>query len=95
VKHQKNIAKSRFAACTAGAALLFFFTEAARRVTAGGFSGNFNFSTGGHFRDDFIPLTGQNNLTRHEIFRGKISRRNNQKQKQPRLKGRFGANTHE
>jgi hypothetical protein len=79
VKRQKNIVNPRFAACTAGAALLFFFAEAARRATAGGFSGNFNFSTGGLFRDDFTPLMSQNILTRHEIFRGKISRRNNQK----------------
>jgi len=80
MKRQKNIVNTRFAACTDNARLINFLMDAARRAIAGGRFWEFNFSTGGHFRDSFIPLTGKNNLTRHEIFRGKLSRRKNQKQ---------------
>jgi hypothetical protein len=78
---QKNIANTRFAACTASARLLIFSGDAARRATAGSCSTNFQFSTGGFFRSDFMPLSDNKNLNRHEIFRGKVSRRNNQKTK--------------
>jgi hypothetical protein len=40
----------------------------------------FDFSAGCHFRDDFTSLMNNDNLTRREIFRGKISRRQNQNQ---------------
>jgi hypothetical protein len=71
-------AKNRFAACTADSRLLLFCVQA-RRVSAGGFSRSFNFPAGGGCRDGFtIPMPGKN-LTRHEIFRGKVSRRKNQK----------------
>jgi len=56
-------------------------------------SWEFGFSASSHFRDDFTPPTTGDILTRHEIFRGKVSRRKNQKPKynleertQPRLK---------
>lgn len=81
MKDQKNIIDERFAACTAQARLLIFFMAAARRAANDGWFGSFNFSAGGHFRDSFTPLPGKNILTRHGIFRGKISRRNNQKPK--------------
>jgi hypothetical protein len=73
-------AKNRFAACTASAQLLLFYPQA-RRVSAGGFSLCFNFPAGDGFRDGFtIPVSEKNkNLTRHEIFRGKVSRRKNRK----------------
>ena len=77
-KTGKNIANARFAACAAGSRLLVFLSEAARRATAGGLFWEFNFSAGGSFRDDFTPVMTKNILKRHEIFRGKISRRNNQ-----------------
>jgi hypothetical protein len=78
MKRKKNMAGRCFAACTEGARLLIFLTEAARRATAGGLSWEFGFYASGHFRDDFTPLMSKNILTRHEIFRGKVSRRNNQ-----------------
>jgi len=74
----KFLAKNRFAACAAGVRLLLFCVQA-RREYAGGFSRSFSFPAGGGFRDGFqIPMPGKN-LTRHEIFRGKVSRRKNQK----------------
>jgi hypothetical protein len=81
LKHQKNIVKARFAACTDNAWLLTFWMDAARRAIAGGRFWEFTYSTGGHFRDSFTVPMSMNNLTRHEIFRGKLSRRNNQKPK--------------
>jgi hypothetical protein len=70
-------AKNRFAACTASPRLLLFCVQARRCPPADFLS--FNFPAGGGLRDGFtIPMPGKN-LTRHEIFRGKISRRKNQK----------------
>jgi len=79
MKRKKNIVDKCFAACTHGSRLLIFLSEAARRATAGGMSWEFGFSAGSHFRDDFTPPMTKNILTRHEIFRGKISRCKNQK----------------
>jgi hypothetical protein len=82
MKRKKNIAITRFAACTDNARLLSFLVDAARRAIAGGRFWEFNYSTGGYFRDSFTPATmNKNNLTSHEIFRGKLSRHNNQKPK--------------
>jgi hypothetical protein len=78
MKSLKNIANKCFAACTESVRLLDFFTDVARRATTDGLFPEFQLSTGGHFRDGFIPLTAENNLTRREIFRGKVSRRKNQ-----------------
>ena len=91
MKPQKNIAVKRFAACMTGPRLLIFLLEAARRATAGGLFLSFNFSAGCHFRDDFTPLMNANNLTRHEIFRGKVSRRKNQNLNRTSKKGRVSA----
>jgi hypothetical protein len=77
MKTKRNLADRCFAACTEGSRLLIFLSEAARRATAGGKFWEFGFSAGCHFRDDFTPLTNKNILTRREIFRGKVSRRNN------------------
>ena len=95
MKRQKNIVNTRFAACTDNARLLNFLMDAARRAIAGGRFWEFDFSTGGHFRDSFTPLNGTLNLKRHEIFRGKFSRRNNQNIITPSKKGRIRANIHE
>jgi len=93
MKTSKNIAVKCIAACVESSRLLNFLSEAARRATTGGFSWEFGFSASSHFRDDFSPLMTANILKRHEIFRGKVSRRKNQKQKNhleertlPRLK---------
>jgi hypothetical protein len=77
-----NLHLNRFAACTEGSRLLIFLSEAARRATTGGMSWEFGFSASCHFRDDFTPPMSADSLTRHEIFRGKVSRRKNQNQKQ-------------
>jgi len=80
MKKTRIMAGKCFAACTQGSRLLIFLSEAARRATTGGLFPEFQFSAGGHFRDDFAPLMASNILTRHEIFRGKVSRRKNQNQ---------------
>jgi hypothetical protein len=83
MKNRKNIAGKRFAACVRSLRLLNFFPEAARRATVGGLFLKFIFSAGCHFRDEFTsPMMSASelayfNLTRHEIFRGKVSRRKN------------------
>jgi hypothetical protein len=79
MKDELNMADGRFAACTRGTRLLIFLPEAARRATANGLSGKSGFSAGCHFRD-LTPHMSKNILTRHGIFRGKISRRKNQNQ---------------
>ncbi|MDR3457639.1 MAG: hypothetical protein P4N60_09350 [Verrucomicrobiae bacterium] len=93
MKTPTNIADKCFAACTEGSRLLTFLSDAARRAATGGLTWEFGFSASSHFRDDFTPLVTGNILKRHEIFRGKVSRRKNQKLKnnleertQPRLK---------
>jgi len=88
MKTPKNIADKCFAACTESSRLLTFLSEAARRAAACGLSWEFGFSASSHFRDDFTPLMTANILKRHEIFRGKVSRRKNQKQKNTSKKGR-------
>jgi hypothetical protein len=97
MKRQKNIVNTRFAACADPARRLNLLVDAARRAITGGRFWEFDFSTGGHFRDSFIPLMSNDNLTRHEIFRGKISRRNNQTQNKitTSMKGRSRAKIHE
>ena len=99
MKRQKNIVNTRFAACTAHARLLFFESVAARSATVGGQFQEFKLSNDVPFRDHLLPFIGGDdlaNLTRCEIFRGKISQRNNQKQKnRTSKKGRICAKTHE
>ena len=70
--------KMRFASCVRVARLLMILPEAARRTMDGEvlFS---NFPAGRNFGDDFTQATmNKMNLTRHEIFRGKVSLRKNQ-----------------
>ncbi|HEV2693788.1 MAG TPA: hypothetical protein VG347_12925 [Verrucomicrobiae bacterium] len=81
MKTSKNIVNKCFAACVESPRLLSFLSEAARRAATGGITWEFGFSASSHFRDDFTPSMPVNILKRHEIFRGKVSRRNNQKQK--------------
>jgi hypothetical protein len=87
----KNIAENRFAACTRGGRLLIFLPEAARCATAGRFSFEIHFSAGDFFCGQTIPATTRNRFTRREIFRGKISRRNNQQPKITSTNGRASA----
>lgn len=79
MKLLKNIAENRFAACTESARLLIFSHEAARRATTGGLFPKIHFSVGRHIRDDSTSSAAKTNLTRYEIFRGKVSWRINQK----------------
>jgi len=73
----KNDSFARFAPCVCGAGLIKILSQVARRVMGGvRFS---VFSAGKRFTDDFKPVVkSKNNLTRREIFRGKISRRKTQ-----------------
>jgi hypothetical protein len=88
MKTAKNIGNKCFVACVEGVRLLSFLSDAARRAATGGLSWEFGFSASGRYRDDFIPPTTTRNLKRHEIFRGKVSRRNNQNQNTTSKKGR-------
>ncbi|HEY4414690.1 MAG TPA: hypothetical protein VGO57_03275 [Verrucomicrobiae bacterium] len=81
MKRQKNIANTRFAACTAGARLLVFRRDVTRRAAGGSCSTDFQFSTGGYFRSDFIPLTDKSNLTTVKFFEGKFRGTTIKKQK--------------
>jgi hypothetical protein len=72
-------------------AVVNFLPDAARRATAGRFSFKFQFSAGNSFRDYSVPATNKNSFTRCEIFRGKISRRKNQKTKTTSNNGRTRA----
>ena len=96
MSRQKLTKNPRFVACTQPRWLLSFLMDAAQRAIAGGRFWEFSYSTGGHFRDSFTPLNGKINLIkRHEIFRGKFSRRKNQNIITPSKKGRIRANIHE
>jgi hypothetical protein len=92
MKSSENINQPQFAACAQPFWLLTFFIDAARRAIAGGRFQELIYSTGGHFRVDFIPLSSKLNLTSHENFRGKFSGRKNQTQIiTPSKKGRIRA----
>jgi hypothetical protein len=78
MKSLKNIAENRFAACRKSRRLIIFSTEAVRRAMTGSLFTEFHFSVGRHFRDDSTSPIAGTNLTRHEIFRGKVSWRKNQ-----------------
>jgi hypothetical protein len=76
----KNQLIMRFASCVRGAGLIKILTQVARRAMDG--EGLSVFSAGKRFTDDFKPaVKGKNNLTRCGIFRGKISRRKTQTNK--------------
>jgi hypothetical protein len=76
----KNQLIMRFASCVCGAGLIKILSQMARRAMDG--DGLSVFSAGKRFTDDFKPaVKGKNNLTRRGIFRGKISRRKTQTNK--------------
>src|ERR1700749_227438 len=86
MRYRKNIALMRFVACARRLSWLQFSGEAARRATVGGRSSKINFSAGCQIRDGSTsPMMSESQqahnfiLKRHETFRGKFSRRNNQK----------------
>ncbi len=83
MKSTENINQPQFAACAQPFWLLSFFIDAVRCALAGGRFQELIYSTGGHFRVDFIPLNSKLNLTSHENFRGKFSGRKNQTNKNP------------
>jgi len=77
MKAALTLNKMRFASCTRVARLLRILPEAARPALDGGEF--LIFSAGRNFDDGFTQATmNKMNLTRHEVFRGKISRRKNQ-----------------
>jgi hypothetical protein len=81
---QKNIAKSRFFACASDTRLLHILQRAAVRPTIGGVVSRFQFSAGEH--SNCAVTRGsikKRHLLRCGIFRGKVSQRQNQKQKPP------------
>jgi hypothetical protein len=77
MKTSPSLNKMRFVSCANGVRLLKILPEAIKRATAGNVSRIF--SAGLRLDDDFTsaPMT-KINLTRHGIFRGKISSRKNQ-----------------
>jgi hypothetical protein len=77
MKTTPALEKMCFASCARVPRLLKILPEAARRAMTGEeFSA---FPAGRNFSDDFTQATmNKLNLTRHEIFRGKISLRKNQ-----------------
>jgi hypothetical protein len=76
----KNQLIMRFASCVRGAGLIKILSQVARRAMDG--EGLSVFSAGKRFTDDFKPaVKDRNNLTRRGIFRGKISRRKTQTNK--------------
>ncbi|HEY2329739.1 MAG TPA: hypothetical protein VGI63_07995 [Verrucomicrobiae bacterium] len=77
---QKNIASCRFAACADGVRLVKICVRAAGRAPASKSVSKVHLSAGG-FHGGYTPGSRHKiNLTRCEIFRGKVSRRKNQKQ---------------
>jgi hypothetical protein len=73
---KKIVARPRFAACAAGARLLSINARAARRAPASESVSPVQLSAGGFSRDGITHGPQNNiNLTRCEIFRGKVSLR--------------------
>jgi hypothetical protein len=79
---KKNIENRRFAACAAGARLLSICVSTARRAPVSESGSQFHLSAGCFFRDrqDRLPKKSAENLTRCEIFRGKVPPRKTQNQ---------------
>jgi hypothetical protein len=84
MKARQTIKDSQFVACAQPFWLLRFLIDAARRATAGGRFGKFNYSTGGHFRSHFMPLNRKLNFKfkqprnfSREIFGAQKSKTNN------------------
>jgi hypothetical protein len=81
MKRERNIEDRRFAACTAGAQLLSIYPRTARRAPAGESGSHFHLSAGCHSRGRFQSVSQKSdkiNLTRCEIFRGKVPPRKTQ-----------------
>jgi hypothetical protein len=94
MKFKKNIEHRRFAACAAGARLLSICVRTARRAPVSESSLPFYLSAGCHSRDWFKPVSQNsdtNNLTRCEIFRGKVPPRKTQKTTTPRNQDAFAS----
>jgi hypothetical protein len=77
-----NMENRRFAACAAGARLLSICVSTARRAPGSENRFQFHLTAGGSFRDrqNRLPKKRQKNLTRCEIFRGKVPPRQTQNQ---------------
>jgi hypothetical protein len=86
MKCKKNIVTGRFAACTAGVRLLKIDSRTARRAPVSKSSSHFHLSAGCNSRDWFKSVSQKSdkiNLTRCEIFRGKVPPRITQNKKTP------------
>ena len=80
MKATLTLEKMRFASCMRVARLLMILPEAARRAVDG--EAFLIFPAVRNFSDDFTQATiNKMNLTRREIFRGKVSVRKNQQNK--------------
>jgi hypothetical protein len=96
MNRQKNIVKSRFVACVKPARLLQILERAVVRPAAGGAGLQFDFSTGCQVHHKSMSRPHNRiNLTRCEAFRGKVSRRQNQKTKQHLEERTHPRQTHE
>jgi hypothetical protein len=82
IKQQKNIAAARFAACANAARLLTISGRAAGRMPVSKSVSSVHLSAGRFFRGEPSRSSQNNNinLTRCEIFRGKVPPRQTQKQ---------------
>jgi hypothetical protein len=84
MKCKTNIENRRFVACAARARLLSICVRTARRAPVSESSSHFHLSAGCNSRDRFKSVSqksDRNNLTRCEIFRGKVPPRKTQKNK--------------
>jgi len=81
LNRQKNLEKSRFAACEKAARLLTICVRAAGRVPVSKSVSPVHLSAGNYFHGESSSGSQNNNinLTRCEIFRGKVPPRQTQK----------------
>jgi hypothetical protein len=80
-KQQKNVKEPRFAACANGRRLLTIFVRAAGRVPVSKSVSPVHLSAGRFFHGESSSGSrNKMNLTRGEIFRGKVPPRQTQKQ---------------
>jgi hypothetical protein len=93
VNQQKNIARTRFAACGKAARLLTISARAAGRMPVSKSVSPVHLSAGNYFHGE-VSSGSRNkiNLTRCEIFRGKVPPRQTQKQNTPRIQNAIAPN---
>jgi hypothetical protein len=93
VNQQKNIARTRFAACGKAARLLTISARAAGRMPVSKSVSPVHLSAGNYFHGEVSSGSRSKiNLTRCEIFRGKVPPRQTQKQNTPRIQNAIAPN---